>query len=137
MEIGGKGAAHGHRAVRVLIDMNLSPEWKKGFASQGWTSCPRSEIGSPSAPDTDLMAWAREENYVIFTHDLAFGALFAASGHSKPSMIQMRCEDTAPSTKGPPLIEALCLAEADLGNGTLVTADPRRTRIRILPLTQS
>jgi len=76
----------------------------------------------------------RQEDCIVFTHDLDFGALLAASGQSKPSVIQMRCEDTSPATMGAILIQALRLAEEDLRKGALVTVDPRRTRIRVLPL---
>jgi len=120
--------------VRVLIDMNLSPLWKEVFESHGWKSFHWRDIGSVSAPDTELMAWARQEDCIVFTHDLDFGALLAASGQSKPSVIQMRCEDTSPATMGAILIQALRLAEEDLRKGALVTVDPRRTRIRVLPL---
>lgn len=107
------------------------------FEAHGWTSFHWRDIGSVSAPDTELMNWAREEYCIVFTHDLDFGALLAASGQSKPSVIQLRCEDTNPSTMGAILLEALRLAEADLKKGALVTVDPRRTRIRVLPLTRS
>jgi predicted nuclease of predicted toxin-antitoxin system len=120
----------------VLIDMNLSPEWCKVFASIGWTSYHWSDIGAPSAPDTELMSWAREEDCIVFTHDLDFGALLAASGAQKPSVIQMRCEDTNPTTMGVILTEALRVSKEELHSGALVTVDPRRTRIRILPLTK-
>ena len=137
MEVRREGAAHGYWTVRVLIDMNLSTEWRKVFESIAWTSYHWSDVGSPSAPDTELMDWARKEGCVVFTHDLDFGALLAASGATKPSVIQMRCEDTNPSTMGAVLVEALYLSEDDLRAGALVTVDPRRTRIRVLPLIKS
>jgi len=65
MEVRREGAAHGYCAVRVLIDMNLSPEWSKVFESIGWTSYHWSDVGSPSAPDTDLMDWARKEDCIV------------------------------------------------------------------------
>lgn len=117
--------------------MNLSPEWRKVFESIGWKSYHWSDIGSASAPDTELMDWARREDCVVFTHDLDFGALLAASGATKPSVIQMRCEDTNPTTMGAILEDALHLSKDDLRAGALVTVDPRRTRIRVLPLIKS
>lgn len=83
------------------------------------------------------MDWARKEDCIVFTHDLDFGAMLVASHACKPSVIQMRCEDTNPETMGSVLIEALHLSEHDLKEGALVTVDPRRTRIRVLPLVKS
>lgn len=37
-------------------------------------------IGSVGAPDNKLMDLARKKDYIVFTHDLDFGALLAASG---------------------------------------------------------
>ncbi|MCX6902562.1 MAG: DUF5615 family PIN-like protein, partial [Verrucomicrobia bacterium] len=40
------------------MDMNLSPEWLKMLEQAGWQASHWSNVGSPTAPDTDLLAWA-------------------------------------------------------------------------------
>jgi predicted nuclease of predicted toxin-antitoxin system len=63
--------------MKLLIDMNLSPLWVKFFADSGYGSIHWSEIGEPWAPDGEIMDYAGANGFVIFTHDLDFGALLA------------------------------------------------------------
>ena len=80
------------------------------------------------------MRWARENHSVVFTHDLDYGALLFATGAKAPSVIQMRPEDTRPRTMRSFVLRALADAEAALRAGALVTVDPRKQRIHLLPL---
>ena len=41
--------------MKLLIDMNLSPLWVQFLADSGFDSIHWSEIGQPSAPDTEIM----------------------------------------------------------------------------------
>lgn len=120
--------------MKVVIDMNLSPEWGMALAGSGYEAVHWNEVGDPSAPDAQIMRWARESGYVVFTHDLDFGALLAATGATGPSVLQMRCEDTRPASMGDMLIAALRVHGHALRTGALVTIDPRRTRVTVLPL---
>ena len=120
--------------MKLLIDMNLSPEWGEVFTACGWECVHWSEIGNPSAPDSELMRWAKENGFVVFTHDLDFGALLAACGDSKPSVVQMRCQDTRPTAMGGILTTALRECLPELASGALVTVDPYRMRVTLLPL---
>jgi len=123
--------------VRVLIDMNLSPEWGRVLAGSGWEAIHWKDVGDPTAPDCEIMRWARESGCVVFTHDLDFGALLAATGATGPSVVQMRCEDTRPASMGDAVVAALHAHERALGSGALVTIDPRRMRVTLLPLKMS
>jgi predicted nuclease of predicted toxin-antitoxin system len=42
------------------------------------------------------MQWARNNDYLVFTHDLDFGILLAHSRDSGPSVIQVRTQDVTP-----------------------------------------
>ena len=123
--------------MKILIDMNLSPDWCREFERSGWDSQHWSDVGDPSAPDTELMAWARSADYIVFTHDLDFGALLAATGAIGPSVVQMRCEDTRPTTMGDTVIAAMRTHAEELDSGAVMTVDPRRMRITLLPLKKS
>jgi hypothetical protein len=57
-----------------------------------------SSIGSPSALGTEIMAWARENRYIVFTNELDYGALLFATAAASPSVIQIRAEDIRPAT---------------------------------------
>ena len=53
---------------------------------------------------------------------------------AKPSVVQIRSGDVRPETVGPALIEAVRQMSAQLKEGALLTVDPARARLRILPL---
>lgn len=63
--------------MKILIDMNLSPRWVAFLTQAGWEAVHWSTVGDPRATDQSLMAYAREQGYVLFTHDLDFGILLA------------------------------------------------------------
>jgi predicted nuclease of predicted toxin-antitoxin system len=122
--------------MNILIDMNLSPEWVRTFARarEGIDSVHWSTIGDPRAIDTVIMAWALEHNYIVFTNDLDFGTLLAATQAQAPSVIQVRTQDLLPSAIGKLVTTALSQFQAQLETGALITIDPARSRVRILPI---
>jgi predicted nuclease of predicted toxin-antitoxin system len=82
------------------------------------------------------MDFARTNSYVVLTHDLDFGAILAATHGDKPSVVQIRSEDVSPDTIGKQVIRALQQMADELDKGALLTIDPNRIRLRILPLPQ-
>jgi predicted nuclease of predicted toxin-antitoxin system len=78
--------------LKIVVDMNLSPNWVRVLRDHGWDAVHWMEIGDPHAPDATIMRWAVENGYVVFTHDLDFGALLAASSGSGPSHTPAHCE---------------------------------------------
>jgi len=77
--------------------------------------------------------FAQEHSYTICTQDLDFGLMLAASGNGKPSVVQIRSQDVLPHRIGMQVIAALLRMAAELEAGALVTVDPIRTRVRVLP----
>jgi predicted nuclease of predicted toxin-antitoxin system len=71
---------------------------------------------------------------VVFTHDLDFGALLASSGDARPSVIQLRTQNLLPDHAADLILTALQSYRAELEAGALITVDPLRARVRILPL---
>ena len=49
--------------------MNLSPLWVGFLVGQGVEAIHWSAVGSPKAPDTVIMSWAREHGHLVLTHD--------------------------------------------------------------------
>lgn len=80
------------------------------------------------------MAYASVNGYVVLTHDLDFSAILAATHGEKPSVVQIRAEDIRPDAIGRQVIVALRQMDAELDAGALLTIDPNRTRLRVLPL---
>ncbi|MCB2261847.1 MAG: DUF5615 family PIN-like protein [Candidatus Thiosymbion ectosymbiont of Robbea hypermnestra] len=61
--------------MKLLVDMNLSPRWVNLLTDAGIRAAHWSTLGAAEAPDTEIMAYARTNDYVVLTHDLDFGAI--------------------------------------------------------------
>jgi predicted nuclease of predicted toxin-antitoxin system len=122
--------------VKILIDMNLSPLWMGVLANAGHEAIHWSLTGDPKSPDRDIMDWASQHGYIIFTHDLDFGAILAATNASGPSVVQIRTQDTLPESIGVQVVKALKDFESLLLAGTLLTIDFQRAKARLLPIRQ-
>jgi predicted nuclease of predicted toxin-antitoxin system len=122
--------------MKILIDMNLSPDWVEVFTATNIESIHWSNIGNPAAKDTVLMTYAQVNNYIVFTNDLDFGTLLAIQQVNLPSVIQVRTQDLLPANIGNLVISALQQFRLELERGALVTIDSSRLRVRILPIRQ-
>ena len=120
--------------MKVLVDMNLSPRWVGLLNGLGMQAAHWSTVGKIDVPDTEIMAYAAANDYVVLTHDLDFSAILAATHGEKPSVVQIRAEDVNPDTIGTQVAAALRQMESELREGALLTVDPTRTRLRLLPL---
>jgi predicted nuclease of predicted toxin-antitoxin system len=74
-------------SLRILVDMNLSPDWVVELARHGYQADHWSSIGSPRAADADIMVWAVANKYLVLTLDLDFGTLLALTHAHGPSVI--------------------------------------------------
>jgi predicted nuclease of predicted toxin-antitoxin system len=119
--------------MRILIDMNLSPEWVKAFAAVEIESVHWSIVGDPAAKDSTIMAHAQANKYIVFTNDLDFGTLLAVTKAKLPSVIQVRTQDLLPVAIGDLVISALDRFQSELESGALITLDTLRSRVKILP----
>jgi predicted nuclease of predicted toxin-antitoxin system len=79
-------------SVQLVVDMNLSVEWVAEFAAHGWSAVHWSPVGDPHAEDSAIMAWARANGHVVFTHDLDF----ATTG---PSVLQVRGQNNGSAAR--------------------------------------
>jgi predicted nuclease of predicted toxin-antitoxin system len=120
--------------MKLLVDMNLSPRWVTLLAGAGIEAVHWSTLGQANAPDAEIMAYAGANGYVVLTHDLDFSAILAATHGEKPSVVQIRTDDLNLGEVGKQVIAALLQTTSDLEEGALLTIDPKRTRLRLLPL---
>lgn len=122
--------------MKIVIDMNLSPQWVELFRTEGFECLHWSDIGAPNAPDREILSWARSNGFVVFTHDLDFGAILAATAADSPSVFQVRIQDISPKHIGELVISAFKQFEETLAHGALVSIDEKRARARILPFSR-
>ena len=120
--------------MKVLLDMNLPPAWVRDFRDSGFDAVHWSEVGDLCATDAAIMEWAREQQRIVLTHDLDFSALLAATQAVGPSVVQVRAQDVTSPTVQRAVIETLKQQEELLLQGALISVDPIRARVRILPL---
>ena len=121
-------------SVKVLIDMNLSPDRATALQGQGWPAVHWSTVGDPRATDRTIMDWAVANDRIVFTHDLDFGTLLALTHATGPSVLQVRGQDVLPSHLERVVVAALRQHDADLAAGALVVVDENRCRVRVLPI---
>jgi predicted nuclease of predicted toxin-antitoxin system len=114
--------------------MNLSPDWVNLLTEAGWEAVHWSKIGDFRAADSEIMAWAKKNGCVVFTHDLDFGTALALTQAEGPSVIQVRTQDVAPSTIGKLVVNSLRRFQSELEKGALIVLDETRARARVLPL---
>ncbi|MGD9631286.1 MAG: DUF5615 family PIN-like protein [Pyrinomonadaceae bacterium] len=120
--------------MKILIEMNLSPDWTAAFTAADIEAVHWSTIGDPRAEDTEIVEYARTNGYIVFTHDLDFGTILALTHAAGPSVIQVRTQDILPSNLGNTLISVMRDNASALEQGALIVVDESRARVRILPL---
>ena len=129
--------------MKFLVDMNLSPLWVQFLTDRGFEAVHWSTVGqlcgsalrvNPARPIPRSCSLPQPNGWVVFTHDLDFGMLLAVEKTAGPSVIQVRAQDVLPSAIGEIVLRAIEAAEAYLEAGALVTVDPSRHRIRLLPI---
>jgi len=100
----------------------------------GWQACHWSTVGSPAAPDTDLLDWSRQHGWVLLTQDLDFGGLLFHSQAGAPSVVLLRLRNELDSAQQSRICALLQTAVAALDTGALLVIDEHRARLRRLPI---
>jgi predicted nuclease of predicted toxin-antitoxin system len=120
--------------MKILLDMNLSPRWIGFLEQEGFEVAHWSKVGDPRATDAEIMSWAVKNEFVVFSHDLDFSALLAATQAAGPSVVQVRTQDVMPEVIGRDVVRVLRLRSADLESGAVVSIDRVTSRVRVLPI---
>jgi predicted nuclease of predicted toxin-antitoxin system len=120
--------------MKIVIDMNLSPKWSETLHKAGIDAVHWTDLGPANTPDPQILSYAAVNGLTILTNDLDFGAMLATANLDKPSVVQIRGNDLRPAEIGKQVCLALNQMRPELEAGALLTIDPKRTRLRILPL---
>lgn len=76
--------------MKILLDMNIPAKYAALLSNKGIEFLRWSDVGSPNAKDSQIMAYARDNGYIVLTFDLDFGAILSGTHDSKPSIVQIR-----------------------------------------------
>ncbi len=120
--------------MKLIVDMNLSPEWTGHLQAAGWTATHWRDVGPETAPDDTILKWAKENESIVLTQDLDFAQLLFALKDDGPSVILLRMPDVLDEACHPHILHAISQAEVSLNTGALLVISPDKARIRKLPI---
>jgi predicted nuclease of predicted toxin-antitoxin system len=119
--------------MKIIVDVNLAVRWADMLSARGIDTVHWASIGAANAQDIEIMSYARQNGYSVFTNDLDFSAILVSTRASGPSVIQIRAEDTRPEAHLDRVSDILIKFSSAIEQGTLITIDPKKTRLHILP----
>jgi len=120
--------------MKFLADMGISPKTVAFLREQGYEAVHLHEEGLDRLEDPAILAKAREEGFILLTHDLDFGELIAASGARLPSVIVFRLRNMRPGNVNRYLQRIIEQHVGVLESGAIISVTEGRIRIRALPL---
>ena len=120
--------------MRFLADMGISPITVQFLVSLGYDAFRLSEQGLHRMPDPDILQMARDEGRILFTHDLDFGDILAASGDRSPSVIIFRLHSMRPDAVNMYLTRVIYEFEDSLDDGAIISVTEGQIRCRQLPI---
>ncbi|UTA67839.1 DUF5615 family PIN-like protein [Emticicia sp. 21SJ11W-3] len=92
------------------------------------------KVGGPNDADKVIFQFASANDYIVFTNDLDFGAILAATQAKPPSVFQLKSQDLLPDAIGEIVVRCLNQYKNYIEEGSLITFDINKVRVRILPL---
>jgi len=119
--------------MKIIVDVNLAVRWANMLSCREIDAVHWTAIGAANAQDIEIMSYARQNGYSVFTNDLDFSAILVSTRASGPSVIQIRADDTRPEAHLDRVAEALIKNAAAIEQGTIITIDLHKTRMHILP----
>jgi predicted nuclease of predicted toxin-antitoxin system len=90
-----------------------------------------------NASDEAIIEQAAQERRTILTQDLDFSSIIALSGRPAPSLLSLRLNSSKVELVNSVLQSTLPILESDLEQGSIVTVEDQRIRLRRLPLDPS
>ena len=120
--------------MKIILDMNIPYKYAVLLAKRGIECIRWSDVGSPSAEDTEIMEYARNNDFIILTYDLDFSAILSVTHELKPSIAQIRASIVHAETAVDLISAALSRNADDLTKGAILSIDIKKSQVRILPL---
>jgi len=121
--------------MKLLIDNALSPTLADLLQQAGHDAIRVRSIGLQHADDDAIFDRAAVEGRILLTADADFGTLLAVRSSRHPSVIQFRGEGSRkPDALARTLLANLLQLVDSLENGCIVTFEPARVRVRLLPI---
>jgi len=120
--------------MKILIDMNLPPKLADSLTKKGFEAVHWFRIGAANAKDSEIMAYAHDNNYIVLTCDLDFNTILSITHNLKPSVAQIRTQGFNIAHDIELIALALLQSANELEKGAILTIDTKKFRLRLLPL---
>ncbi len=120
--------------MKFLADMGISPKSINFLRELGFEAFHLNDFGLGKLPDSEILLKAKEENFIVLTHDLDFGDILAASGDKLPSVIIFRLRNMKAVNVNGYLKTILSIYHESLERGSIISVSERSIRIRELPI---
>lgn len=121
-------------AMKLLLDQGLPLSAAALLRDAGIDTLHVGEIGMSEAEDAEIIQRAREQERVVTTLDADFHTLLALDEAISPSVIRIRIERLRAQAMTDLLLMVIAECEEELEQGSAITVEPSRIRIRRLPL---
>ncbi|NJL62511.1 MAG: DUF5615 family PIN-like protein [Methylacidiphilales bacterium] len=120
--------------MKLLLDQGLPLSAAALLRDAGINTVHVGEIGMSEAEDAEIIQRARDERRVVATLDADFHTLLALDEATSPSVIRIRIERLRAQALMNLLLIVIAECEEELEQGSAISVEPSRIRIRRLPL---
>ena len=120
--------------MKLLLDQGLPLSAAALLRDAGIDTIHVGEIGMSQAEDAEIIQKAREDERVVVTLDADFHTLLALDEAVSPSVIRVRIERLRAQALRDLLLMVIVECEEDIEQGSAISVEPSRIRIRRLPL---
>jgi predicted nuclease of predicted toxin-antitoxin system len=120
--------------MKLLLNQGLPLSTAALLRDAGIDTTHVGEIGMSEAEDAEIIQRAREEGRAVATLDADFHTLLALDKAISPSVIRIRIERLRAQALTEVLLMVIAECEEELEQGSAITVEPSRIRIRRLPL---
>ena len=55
--------------MKIIVDVNLAVRWAEMLSNRGIEAVHWTKIGAANAQDTEIMTYAKQNGYSVFTND--------------------------------------------------------------------
>ena len=120
--------------MKLLLDMNLPPQLADILTYKGLTSVHWYTIGAPDAADSEIISYAKNNDYIVLTHDLDFSTILSVTHGQKPSVVQIRVYAHNAEQLADMIFVAVMQHVDEIKQGAILSLDANKARLRVLPL---
>ena len=119
---------------KIFADVNLSPRVVAALRADGFDAVRVSEVMPACSADQDVLAEAVRLGAVLVSQDQDFAAILAATGATRPSLVNLRVSFVDPERLARTIAAVMRTVPEDLAAGAIVTVDDVRVRVHGLPV---